>query len=320
MTRGVSLVSGKLDGGTARARSRTYGDLAQSFARPREGLVAEYARLFVGPGPPAAHPYESVYRERQVMGNCSLAVHQRYAEEGLAPQDHLLPDHVAVELEFMAHLASKEAEAWEQGDHDGAEACLVRQELFLQEHLGRWLPSFCQRVLVSEAHPFYADLAQRAWDHVAEDLAGLRSWLRAAAEGSTGKDHSWTLTVGSECTLCGTCVRLCEGKALRVSQEKNQICLLFDPVACDGCAACQQWCPERVVTVEPSPHAEGESVLLMCSPLVNCAGCGQPYLPAALLARVQEQAAADTEGLGRQLTMCPACKGSSPISSLGKED
>jgi TorA maturation chaperone TorD/Pyruvate/2-oxoacid:ferredoxin oxidoreductase delta subunit len=305
-----------MDANTTQARSRTYAALAQDFARPQEGLEAEYARLFIGPGRPVAHPYESVYREGRVMGDYTLAVRQSYADEGLAPEGHSLPDHVALELEFMAHLARQEAEARERGDEEGALACLRQQEAFLGEHLGRWLPRFCQRVLAGEAHPFYAGLAQRTWEHVAQDMAQVRGWLSAAEP--AGERGHWTVAVGSECTLCELCTRLCPREALRLTQDKGEICLLFDPAPCDGCAACQQWCPEGAVTVEPSPPVEGQCVL-MRSLLVTCPGCGRPYLSAVLLARVMEQAAGDDEGLRRRLALCPTCKGSSPISFV-KED
>jgi len=302
---------------TAQARSRTYAALAQDFARPQEELEAEYARLFVGPGRPVAHPYESVYREGRVMGDCTLAVRQSYAAEGLAPEGHSLPDHVAVELEFMAYLAQREAEARERGDEEGALAYLRQQEAFLSEHLSRWLPRFCQRVLAGEAHPFYADLAQRTWHHVAQDMAQVRAWLRAG-ELADERGH-WTVAVESECTLCGLCAWLCPQEALRLTQDEGEVCLLFDPSPCDGCAACQQWCPEGAVTVESSPFVEGQCVL-MHSPLVTCPGCGRPYLSAVLMARVCEQVAEDDEGLRRRLALCPACKVSSPISSLVEED
>jgi TorA maturation chaperone TorD/Pyruvate/2-oxoacid:ferredoxin oxidoreductase delta subunit len=306
-----------MNASTAQARSRTYAALAQDFARPQEGLEAEYARLFVGPGRPVAHPYESVYREGRVMGDCTLAVRQSYAAEGLAPEGHSLPDHVAVELEFMAHLAQREAEAQERGDEEGALAYLRQQEAFLSEHLGRWLPRFCQRILTGGAHPFYADLAQRTWQHVAQDMAQVRAWLRVG-EPIEERGH-WTVAVGSGCTLCGLCARLCPQEALRLTQDEGGVCLLFDPSRCDGCAACQQWCPEGAVTVEPSPLVEGQCILARSS-LVTCPGCGRPYLPSALLSQVVERAAGDDEGLRRRLALCPACKVSSPISSLVEED
>ena len=309
-----------MDVDTARARSRAYTSLAQGFAGPEEGLGGEYTRLFVGPGRPIAHPYESVYREGRVMGDCTLAVRECYAEEGLGPEDHLLPDHVAVELEFMAHLARKEAEAWEEGDSDRAETCLRQQESFLREHLARWLPSFCQRVLAGEAHPFYADLAQRAWKQVAEDVAQVRSWLKTAATGWIDEIHGWTVGVVPECTLCGLCARVCIPRALRLSQNGGEMRLRFCPGLCDGCGACEQWCPERAVTIEPSPASEGADVVLLSSPLAICPECGEPSLAAVLLDHLQRRTTAHNEGLRRRLSLCPTCKASSWGNALAKED
>ncbi len=319
MTRGVPSVSVDLDASVAQARSRTYGALAQDFARPQEGLEAEYARLFVGPGRPVVHPYESVYRERRLMGDCTLAVRQRYSAEGLAPEGHLLPDHVAVELEFMAHLAEKEAEARELGEVDGAQGCLRQQESFLREHLGRWLPDFCMTLLAGEPHSFYANLAQRTWEHVGQDMAQVRAWLAAATKGSTVERESWTVAVGGKCTLCGLCVRACLRKALSLIRDAGEMRLLFEPGVCDGCAACEQWCPERAMTVERASSSDGGQVLLVSSVLAICPICGEPWLSARLLARIEELVAGD-DGLRRVLTMCPTCKTSSSGLSLSRGD
>jgi hypothetical protein len=85
----TSIRDHEMDVDTARARSRIYAQLAQGFSGPEEGLEAEYARLFVGPGKPIAHPYESVHRERRMMGDCALVVRSLYAGEGLIPEANL---------------------------------------------------------------------------------------------------------------------------------------------------------------------------------------------------------------------------------------
>ncbi|NIN69302.1 MAG: 4Fe-4S dicluster domain-containing protein [Anaerolineae bacterium] len=309
-----------MDVSTARARSRSYASLAQGLAGPEEGLEAEYTRLFVGPGRPVAHPCESVYREGQVMGECTLAVRERYAEEGLGPEDQLLPDHVAVELEFMSYLARKEAEAWEENDVDRAEAYLRQEESFLREHLGRWLPSFCKRLLAGEAHPFYAGLAQRAWEQVAEDMAELRSWLRASAPSSIGDSDGWTVALGPECTLCGLCARVCLPGALRLTRDRGEMQLVFRVEVCDGCAACQQWCPEQAVIVERSARFEGGRVVLVNSPLVICPRCGEPTVSAVLVDKLQERMAAVNEGVRQRLGLCPTCKALFGGNSLAEED
>jgi TorA maturation chaperone TorD/NAD-dependent dihydropyrimidine dehydrogenase PreA subunit len=304
----TSIRDHEMDVDTARARSRIYAQLAQGFSGPEEGLEAEYARLFVGPGKPIAHPYESVHRERRMMGDCALVVRSLYAGEGLIPEANQLPDHAAVELEFMAHLTQKEAEAWEQDQRDSARDCLRQQESFLHDHLGRWLPAFCQSVLAGEADPFYADLAHQAWDHVARDVAHVRRWVQGAASASVEMRSSWVVSVTDQCTLCGSCTQLCEPRALSLTAEEGETRLVFTPGVCDGCCACQQWCPERAVTVERAGRRQEESVLLRSSALATCPRCGAPSVPVALLERVQERAAADDERLRRRLTMCARCK------------
>lgn len=81
-----------------------------------------YNRLFFGPGHVLVPPYESVHMSANglVMGQAAVDVSRKYREEGLAisPDFKNLPDHVVVELEFMAHLCIHEVEAWANGDSE----------------------------------------------------------------------------------------------------------------------------------------------------------------------------------------------------------
>ena len=57
------------------------------------------------------------------------------------------PDHLSVELEFMAVLALREAQALEhQLVEDEHAVNRSAETTFLREHLGRWAPAFCRRV------------------------------------------------------------------------------------------------------------------------------------------------------------------------------
>src|SRR5512143_3518073 len=105
-----------MDMKAARQRSQTYADLALAFSKAEPGLEQEFTRLFLGPGRPVAHLYESVYREGRTMGESTLDVRRRLVEEALTPNGQTLPDHVGIELAFMAHLAAREALAWDAGD------------------------------------------------------------------------------------------------------------------------------------------------------------------------------------------------------------
>lgn len=137
----------------------------------------EYHRLFVGPGNVAVPPYESVYREGgRIIGQTTLDVQKRYGQAGfvLDPALNDLPDHAAAELAFMAVLAEEEAKAWEAGDDRAALVWLQREAAFLGDHLGRWLPAFCDRLLRSTEDPFYRALAASLPQFVALDLEHVR--------------------------------------------------------------------------------------------------------------------------------------------------
>jgi DMSO reductase family type II enzyme chaperone len=168
----------------APALGRIAGEMAESLeipegpglseeARSLQALEMEYNRLFVGPGSPEAAPYESVYRDPQglVMGPATRDVARQYKEAGLAPAayHHDLPDHVTMELNFMAYLALKKSKA--QGEE--TLIWLEKERTFLQEHLDAWLPLFCQRVVATSRHPFYTALARLTDTFVSLDAQRL---------------------------------------------------------------------------------------------------------------------------------------------------
>lgn len=73
----------------------------------------------------------------------------------IAPGGLRIPDHLGVELQFMAYLCRREAEAWQNGDALQAQEWRLRQERFVQEHLLSWLPKYSERLRQVNAHPFY---------------------------------------------------------------------------------------------------------------------------------------------------------------------
>jgi TorA maturation chaperone TorD len=116
-------------------------------------LAVDYARIFLGAGlagRTGAYPYESVYTSphRLVMQEARDEVLQLYRAEGLdrAQEFNEPEDHLALELEFMAYLCRRTAEALKDGDEDGALAYLQKQHEFLAKHLLGWVPAFCEDV------------------------------------------------------------------------------------------------------------------------------------------------------------------------------
>jgi len=131
-------------------------------------LSKEYLRLFVGPGHIPCPPYESVHRKDRpkferglVMGPSASDVRRTYSQAGvdIAKKFTDLPDHVAVEMEFMHFLCSQELKSAEAGNLQQAEKMRAMQRKFLEEHIKPWIETFADSVTESTTSPFYKDAA-----------------------------------------------------------------------------------------------------------------------------------------------------------------
>lgn len=114
-------------------------------------LQRDYARLFIGPDRLLAPPWESVYlsREHLLFEEQTLAVRNFYGRFNLqAPNLNSEPDdHIGLELAFMAHLCTLGLTAVAQNDVAAVETSLQALRDFLAQHLLRWAPQFCQKVI-----------------------------------------------------------------------------------------------------------------------------------------------------------------------------
>lgn len=137
------------------ALHRAYRRLEQSLQAPTPDeltwLAADYARLCLGSDPrEGADPYESVHRNKEglLMQDEWEAVLRLYDELGLARAEstHESEDHLALELECMAQLCTRQEAALQAGNLPEASWWLERQVSLLDDHLLRWVPSFVKRV------------------------------------------------------------------------------------------------------------------------------------------------------------------------------
>jgi TorA maturation chaperone TorD len=128
-----------------------------------EELRVEYAKLFVGPFDLLAPPYGSVYIDfgGRVMGDSTMKVIEAYQKEGLSKNDDFkdLPDHIAVEMEFMSYLIFKEREALTNSDPDTAREYANKQEDFSNNFIRPWVHQFCGRIQEGTENEFYRSLA-----------------------------------------------------------------------------------------------------------------------------------------------------------------
>lgn len=128
-----------------------------------EDLRVEYAKLFVGPFELLAPPYGSVYIDDggRVMGDSTMQVIEIYQKEGLSKNDDFkdLPDHIAVEMEFMSYLIFKERDALISCNPDTAREYANKQKAFLHNIIQPWVSQFCSKIREGTENRYYQSLA-----------------------------------------------------------------------------------------------------------------------------------------------------------------
>ena len=138
-------------------------------------LTIEYCRLFVGPYSLPCPPYGSVYLDGgQAMGASTIDALSRYCRAGLRPATTWSepPDHIAVELQFMAYLSAGYVAAADAGHEEDACRLLDMQRDFLRDHVGRWGPVFAERLKGAASCHLYRFLGEvlGAWLTFDEDF------------------------------------------------------------------------------------------------------------------------------------------------------
>lgn len=129
-----------------------------------EELSIEYAKLFVGPFELGAAPYGSIYLDagKNVMGDSTMETAKIYKETGLTLDKNFkeLPDHIAVELEFIYFLIYRELEELEKSRHEKALFYIEKQKSFFNDFLVQWVPPFSEKIKKATSNRFYRALAQ----------------------------------------------------------------------------------------------------------------------------------------------------------------
>jgi TorA maturation chaperone TorD len=179
--------------GTARPVPRGFGELAPSaldlklllveLLEPVRRLRTEYDRVFGLVPARECPPYETEYhpaaetffRSQQLADIAGF-----YRAFGIEPADAVRerPDHLALELEFMAFVLLKKRLALAANGPEGSERAAVCDEAersFFREHLAWWVPAFATGLRRKAGTGFYAEVgrALAAWVPVERGLLGL---------------------------------------------------------------------------------------------------------------------------------------------------
>jgi TorA maturation chaperone TorD len=152
-----------------------FNHLADTDLENDRVIINEYNRLFLIR--PKAPPHETVYTdsEGQMRGMLTACLEEVYLEAGLAlsPVLNELPDHISVELEFMAYLCMKEAEARQINDDVEANRYRELQISFMGQHPARWFPLFAKRIKEADPGSIYQYLLPAVFGFLRYELDKL---------------------------------------------------------------------------------------------------------------------------------------------------
>jgi putative dimethyl sulfoxide reductase chaperone len=120
----------------------------------------EYNRLFVGPNSLPAPLWESVYlsREHLLFDEVTLEVRKCYRKYGLSfiRESNEPDDHIVIELEFLSYLIQKTLDC---EDVETKKVLFDDQYSFLNNHLLKWCPAFCELLSKSTQFSLYQGAA-----------------------------------------------------------------------------------------------------------------------------------------------------------------
>lgn len=140
-----------------------------------EELQLDYSRLFLGPFEILAKPYGSVFLdgEKVVMGDSTIKALGMYREGNfeMAKDFREMPDHVAVELEFLYLLSFNIGQASANAERD---SLMTLKKKFLKEHLGKWITPLSEAIRNGAKTDFYRRLAELTQKVVREDMQEFR--------------------------------------------------------------------------------------------------------------------------------------------------
>ena len=126
-------------------------------------MQVDYTSLFIGSADIIAPPWGSVYLSdsRLMFQEKTLEVRNWYRRFGLQSEKlYSEPDdHIGLELAFLAHLAKLGVQAIDEEDQEQFAALLDAQRNFMSEHILRWAPRFCEKVIAGAKTDLYRGMA-----------------------------------------------------------------------------------------------------------------------------------------------------------------
>ncbi len=149
----------------------------------------EFMELFKVPGGKYVTPYESVFRYTReiegqqvkglLMGQSAIDVQKWYrlAALEISPEFKDLPDHIALELNYLAQLCAKEQEFAAGGDRAKLHRAWEMERDFLAAHVVSWAGALSDKIREKSDHPYFQAVAGMLAEFTCRDLATLEDVL-----------------------------------------------------------------------------------------------------------------------------------------------
>ncbi len=134
-------------------------------------------------------PYESVFRDTReiagkqvkglLMGPSAVDVQKWYGLAAVEISDEYkdLPDHICLELNYLAHLCNKEQEFAASADEARLTRCREMERDFLAAHVVTWIGGLRVKIREKSKHPYYLAMADLAVEFTQRDMATLEGVL-----------------------------------------------------------------------------------------------------------------------------------------------
>lgn len=133
--------------------------------------------------------FESGYSDLDPVGVGQMIgeLEQNYASAGLEVSSASIQgaDHISVELEFMAYLCDREADALESADSEAAIRAVDTEWNFVANHPARWAKHLCNAISSRHRDSLYTVGARAAWSMAVHDerlLPAIKDWMATTRE------------------------------------------------------------------------------------------------------------------------------------------
>lgn len=174
----------KIDKGSkGHAEMQSFIDKAAGIPDLKNELEAGHTALFALPS--GVLPHEAVFldKEMRLGGKVTVSVRQFYEKAGAEILNGCIemPDHLGIELEFMAFMCRMEAELRMKKDLSALQKSIELQVGFLGEHLLKWANQCCEKIIEKTSSGFYSAVAYLIMDFLKDEeeyVAGMFSGAR----------------------------------------------------------------------------------------------------------------------------------------------